>query len=621
MSMQTIIEQIKEHPISSIIGTYISISKSGANYEAVCPFHSDTKPSLKINNGKKLYKCFACNASGDHINFVKEYQNLEFIEALKETAKICGIPTDELDKNKKKSPKEEMSYRVLAVASKIYRKCAKESFLKTYQEFLKNRGLDEATATDFGIGFAPKNNVLLNYLRSIPDSSEREFALKTAIEIGILKQGNNGLYDTFRDRIMFPVWDQFGATKGFSSRAIRPDQVPKYLNSNESETFNKRFILYGFNLAKNYIRENDAVLITEGNMDTVALHQFGFKNSVALMGIAISDYSIQKLLSLTKNIYFLLDNDDAGMNAMMRINKQFLSAGIVAKYVTFDDKKDPDDYLQAHGRVKLQEKIDNAINFVDFELDQCIPASIPENTDQKLSILKDQIFPILYPLEDSLLATERLITYAKRLGLQSDPAAIIEAYKTDLEKAGTNHAKTPQNDAASHELSNKEAEFADLKASIIKQRPKFLLKSEKNLIEFFVHHPTLSDSENAAAILDLVAHNEVKRLVQWLNNLYFEIDDSEYTKQVQDRLSLQDFSSEIKEVVSSALFSFQAIELDEKQKVKICHDLEISLKRDCLKFERDKLKELKKQCFNNSDSLELLKQIGEIDKQLNELKK
>jgi DNA primase len=621
MSFQSIIEQIKDHPLSSVIGAYISISKKGANYEAICPFHSDTKPSLKISNSKKLYKCFACDSSGDHIKFVQEFQQLEFIEALKETAKLLGIPTDELDKDRKKSPKEEMAFRVLTAASKLYRKYAKENFSDTYEEFLKNRGLDEHTATDFQIGYAPKSNVLLNYFRSVGNPQDKEFAIKVALDIGIIKQGNSGPYDTFRDRIMFPVWDQFGTCRGFSSRAIRKDQVPKYLNSHESDTFNKRFILYGFNLAKNHIREKDCVLVTEGNMDTVALHQFGFKNSVALMGIAISEFSIKKLTSLTKNIVLSLDNDDAGYKAAQRINKQFMEAGIIAKYINFDDQKDPDDYLQTYGRVMLQEKIDNAKSFLDFELGNCIPDSIPESPDQKLSILKDKIFPILFPLETSLLATERLIISAKSLGLQSDPAFILEAYKTELEKAKKSPRREAPTDTASQALSEQEVQKSQIRQQILAQKPKTLLKSEKKLIEEFIKHPALADSENAAALLDLVSQNEVKRLVQWLNNLYFEIDESEYTKQVQNSLNLSDFSSEIKEIVSSSLYSFEGLELTDKQVERVLSDLNLSLQRDGLKFERGKLIELQKNCVSIEESNDLLTQLNEIQKKLEELKK
>ncbi|MGK0367732.1 MAG: DNA primase, partial [Thermoproteota archaeon] len=318
MSFNEVIDQIKQYPISDLIGNYIAVKKVGSGHEAMCPFHGDSNPSLKISDSKKLYKCFACGASGDHISFVQNFKSIEFIDAIKEIAGQFNISTDSLDQNKNKDPKLEMAQRVLTSANKLYKKYAQTSHKKDYDEFIKNRGLTEELALDFNIGFAPKGNVFLEYLQTIP-GKDKEFAMQVAQDIGIIKKGQNGLYDAFRSRITFPIKDQLGHVRGFSCRATYEGQIPKYLNSHESMVFHKRNILYGLDIAKSYIRQKESVIIVEGNMDAVALHQYGFNQTVALMGTAMSEFGITRLKTITKNFFLCLDNDNAGHKAMERI--------------------------------------------------------------------------------------------------------------------------------------------------------------------------------------------------------------------------------------------------------------------------------------------------------------
>ncbi|MCP4459827.1 MAG: toprim domain-containing protein, partial [Cytophagales bacterium] len=247
-------------------------------------------------------------------------------------------------------------------------------------------------------GYAPGNNGLIKYLNSIP-SSDRDTAIKAAKEIGIIRDNKHGKghYDFYRDRVMFPICDHSGKVRGFSSRAVLPDQKPKYLNSGESFIFDKGNILYGFNLAKNHIRESDSVILVEGNMDAVTLHQYGFKNSVATMGVGLSQNSARLLSNMTKNIYLAMDSDPAGLKAMTKINEEFLAHGKTAKFIDFSPEKDPDDFLNKIGRLELLERIEMAPTFIDHLIKNEIPNPIPENTDRKLEIL-NKVFQIIKPI-------------------------------------------------------------------------------------------------------------------------------------------------------------------------------------------------------------------------------
>ncbi|MFT6633898.1 MAG: DNA primase, partial [Bacteriovoracaceae bacterium] len=200
-------EIIKSTPISSIISYYHPISKKGGNYEGICPFHGDSHPSLKINDSKGIYKCFACGAAGDSIKFVQDKLNVDFVQAIKEIAENIGISIEET-KLKNKNPKFDMALRVLQVASKLYKKIANENDPKPFKEFLTKRGLNEDSTTDFQIGYAPGNNALTKYLNSI-QGPDKDMAIAVAKDIGLIRDNKRGSghYDFYRDRVMFPLWD------------------------------------------------------------------------------------------------------------------------------------------------------------------------------------------------------------------------------------------------------------------------------------------------------------------------------------------------------------------------------------------------------------------------------
>ena len=279
----------------------MSLNKKGANLEGLCPFHPDSKPSLKVNDAKGMFKCFVCGAGGDAITFVKDFTKVEFVDALKDIAGKLGLPFEEFQKEKKKNPRVEMAFRVLNASVKLYKKVAAQN-PEPYSAFIEKRKLNEESIEKFQIGYAPGNNSLLKYLESVPPS-DIDFAQQTAMDLGMVKynETRDSYYDFYRDRVMFPIHDHSGQIRGYSSRAVLPDQNPKYLNSGESFAFDKGAILFGYYFGKNQIRQLDQVIIVEGNMDVIMMHQFGFHHTVGTMGTALSDHSIRLLSHMTKN--------------------------------------------------------------------------------------------------------------------------------------------------------------------------------------------------------------------------------------------------------------------------------------------------------------------------------
>lgn len=603
---------IKTTPISTVVSFYHPITKRGANFEGICPFHGDSHPSLKINDSKGIYKCFACGAAGDSIKFVQDKINVEFIDAVKDIAQHLGINIEE--SKIKKNPKFEMGLRVLQAANKIYRKIASENTPEVFKKFVKDRNLSEESIKNFQIGFAPGNSGLTKYLESIP-SNEKELAIASAKDIGIIRNNKNaqGHYDFFRRRVMFPIWDHSGKVRGFSSRAVLKDQVPKYLNSGESFVFDKGNILYGFNLAKTHIREQDSVIIVEGNMDVISLHQFGFRNSVATMGVALSLNSIKLLSNMTKNIFLAMDSDPAGIKAMTKINKDLLENDIIAKFIDFTPSKDPDEFLNSFGRLELQKRIEDAPSFIDYLINKSIPTPIPQNVDQKLSILRS-VFAIILPIKSQLLANEKAIGAAKQLNLKSSEEDVIEEFKQF--KNNTRPMRNYSQASVAVEEASAENTPQEDKGSELKidssQKP---LREEILLLKTLTLNPECILVNQIPEILDKIQHFEVKRIVQWLKDIYLEIDESELDLFIKQKLQ-EPLPDEIKKVLASSLLRSGQVKLDKKISEKVMGDLLIKLNIAALKKERDQLRVKQLEAKTDEDGLAIINEIQLIEQQL-----
>jgi DNA primase len=608
---------IKEAPISSIIGYYIPVSKKGANYESICPFHNDTKPSLKINDQKGLFKCFACDASGDAIKFVMDRENLEFVDAVKEISAKMGITIEE--KQYKKNPKFDLGFRLMSSACKLYQKVASEQAPRAFVDFVAKRNLSSESIENFALGFSPKNNALLNYIKTIPES-DREKALSLALETGIIREGSRGQYDFFRGRVMFPICDAQGKVRAFSSRATSDEQQPKYLHSQDSFMFNKSNLLFGFHLAKNHIRKSDSVIIAEGNMDVIMLHQYGFQNSVASLGTALTEHNVSLLSNITKNIYLAMDSDTAGVKAMKRINTLFMNHRLFPKYISFAPAKDPDEFLNRFGRLELKKKIEEARSVLDFMIEDVLPEKRPENIELKLKYL-DDVFEILMPLKSDLMAKEKAIEAAKTLGMKSSEDDIITAYEEFL----TKHKRPdpPKFSPKKEELLEIETHAAkpQKEATELQENEVRPLKSyEKVFITQIIKFPTLLEQSTLGETLDLMTHNEVKRLVQWLQAIYFEIDEDEYASVISQKVSDSSFSAETTNLVSSTLYNFEKQTLEDETLKKLMEDLGIKIKQAQLREKRDLLKEKQKVASSNDEAFAIISEIQEIQQQLNDLK-
>ncbi|WP_127717892.1 DNA primase [Halobacteriovorax sp. HLS] len=630
MSLKDLKEKIiNEIALTSVVGHYIPITRKGTTSLAVCPFHDDHKPSMHVTNEKRFYKCFACGAGGNAIDFVVNYKNLDFVEALKEICDHQGINFDDYYQKKEKPPKLLMAEKILTKSSQLYRKLAETKAYEKYEEFIKKRGLSNDIAKTYSLGYAPKDSKLTSYLSSIPNEKERSFALDIAKELGLIKvdkNDNKSHYDTFRDRIIFPIWDQFGQVVGYTSRAVFDYQKAKYMNSRESFIFNKKHILYGLHLAKSSIRSKDAVILVEGNMDQIALFNKGFTNSVAVQGVALGETSLRNLKSMTTNFYLCLDNDQAGWNASERIHKQCVEAGITPKFVDLNPHKDPDDFLQAEGSIELQKRIEGAKSFIDAQIDKIFPSTLPEVLDAQLALL-NHCFAILAPMGESLEATERAAQLAKRIGLSSQPDQIINNYKQFLKNEPQSFPNSPKEiDDPGLMTEMYHVDEYEMDESYLQYQEEELLsasalsKIETTLLSEIIKHPECLTSDKIGELLDFVSSNEVKKYITKLKEIFYEIDENEFVSIVSSLSENGSFSTQLKDTISSALKNYRPVALDENKVSQIVFDINKKLQEQKLKLLIEEYKMRIKACATKEESVELMNLFSKAQQDLKKVK-
>lgn len=337
------VEQVKERlDIADVIGDYVQLRPSGRNLKAPCPFHSEKTASFMVSPEKGIWHCFGCNEGGDVISFVMKYEGLEFRPALEMLAKRAGVELRGRAEAGDGKSKQELER--LKAATALAARYFQESLVKNKDAlaYAKSRGLKRQTVADFQIGYAPDDWNALGHFLVKKGYSAAE--LKRAGLVG-QREGRSSIYDIFRGRLVFTICDAQGSPVGFTGRVLADEQMPKYLNTPQTPLYDKSRIIYGLHLAKAAIRENDEVVLVEGNMDVVASHQAGIKQVVAVSGTALTVQQLKALSRLTKNLKLCFDADQAGLRATERAIELSQGLGINLSVVTLPEAKDPDELI------------------------------------------------------------------------------------------------------------------------------------------------------------------------------------------------------------------------------------------------------------------------------------
>lgn len=361
---EEVIEEVRErNDIVDVIGSYVQLKKKGSSYFGLCPFHNEKSPSFSVSPGKQIYYCFGCGKGGNVISFIMEYENFGFVDALKLLADRAGVTLPEAEYSKEDKKRTDEKNLLLEIQKKaalyFYYQLKSENGARGY-EYLKSRGLSDQTIKSFGLGFAnPYPNDLYRYLKQ---QGYSDLVLK---ESGLVKIEERGAYDKFWNRVMFPIMDINNRVIGFGGR-VMGDGSPKYLNSPETKIFDKSRNLYGMNAARK--SRKSYILICEGYMDVISMHQAGFTNAVASLGTAFTLQHGLLIKRYTKEVILAYDSDTAGINAALRAIPILRNAGLSIRVLNLKPYKDPDEFIKAEGAEAFQQRLDEAENSFLFEI-------------------------------------------------------------------------------------------------------------------------------------------------------------------------------------------------------------------------------------------------------------
>lgn len=366
MYPEEIVEEVRQkNDIVDVISTYVKLKKTGSNYMGLCPFHNEKSPSFSVSQSKQMYYCFGCGVGGNVFTFIMEYENFSFVEALKMLAERSGVQLPSEQQSPEARRQADIRNQILEInkeAAKYYVYQLKSPQGEQALSYLKGRGLSETTIRQFGLGYSNKySDDLYQYLKSkgYEDQILKESGLFSISE-------KNGVYDKFWNRVMYPIMDINSKVIGFGGR-VMGEGKPKYLNSPETKVFDKSRNLYGLHVARQ--SRSRTMIVCEGYMDVIAMHQAGFTNAVASLGTAFTGLQANLLKRYSDEILLLYDSDEAGKKAALRAIPILKEAGLPAKVVRLHPYKDPDEFIKALGKEEFQNRLDQATNSFFFEIE------------------------------------------------------------------------------------------------------------------------------------------------------------------------------------------------------------------------------------------------------------
>lgn len=393
-----LVEEIRvRNDIVDVIGSYVHLQKKGSNHFGLCPFHNEKSGSFSVSQGKQMFHCFGCGVSGNVITFVMKYENFTFKEAITLLADRVGVKLPEIEYSQEARKRDELKNRILEVnkeAAKYYYYQLKDESGRVGLEYLKKRELTDETIKNFGLGYAKAGRgQMYQYLRS------KGFNDEVLAKSGIFSVDERyGMVDKFWNRVMFPIMDVNHRVIAFGGR-VMGDGKPKYLNSQETPVFDKSRNLYGLNFARSSRKKN--LIVCEGYMDVIALHQAGFNQAVASLGTALTSGHASLMRRYTEEVLLSYDSDEAGTLAALRAIPILKAAGMTVKVINMQPYKDPDEFIKNLGAQEFQKRLENAERSFDFEL-RMLEKNYDFNDPESKSKFFDEVSKKLIRFDDEL---------------------------------------------------------------------------------------------------------------------------------------------------------------------------------------------------------------------------
>ena len=407
---KSIIDEIKsKNDIVDVIGSYISLNDKN---KALCPFHDDHSPSFSVQKDKQIYKCFSCGESGNVITFVQKYNGITFTEALKMLADRAGIPLN-VSTTRKINTKYEKLYEINDTVNKYFKANLLSNEGVKAIKYLEDRNISKDIINEFNIGLSTSNK-LSNIL-------SKKYSYEELVKLDICKDINGRYYDTFQDRIIFPIIDENNNVIAFSGRKytnedLNNNTLPKYSNTKETDIFKKSEVFYNINNAINEIKKKREIVITEGFMDTIRMSSIGYKNVVAIMGTAFTEKHLLKIKKWKCKVILNLDQDDAGVKGTIEAGETLLKNNIDTEVIVFDDYKDSDEFIKNKGSDSFKIAYDNRVSFIDFKLKYLKRKRNMKDAVEKAKYIKEAVLA-LNDLDSQILIDLKIKDIGEEFGI------------------------------------------------------------------------------------------------------------------------------------------------------------------------------------------------------------
>ena len=473
-------ELTARNPIEEVVGQYVSLKRSGANLFGLCPFHGEKTASFSVAPDKGIYYCFGCHKGGSVINFQMEVEGLSYPDAVRALAKRVGMEVPEDEQYQSRYKQQERLWALHKEAARFFHSQLYAPVGKAALEYAYGRGMPKSTIINFGIGYAPDSwSNLVDFLRKkgYTDQELRDSGLVT------VSKKNGNLFDRFRDRLMFPIIDVRGNVIGFGGRIMKKDDnAAKYLNSPETLIFNKRKNLFALNLAKK--TKLPYMILVEGYMDAIALHQYGFDCAVASLGTALTEDGAALLSRYTEQVVLIYDGDEAGQRATRRAIPILEKAGLQVKVLQMRDAKDPDEFLKKFGADRFKLLLEESSNRVEYQLNAIFKKYDLRDDDQKVKYLQESaelISTLTSSVQREVYAGR--VAEAAKIGQEAMKLEVSRAYKRRLAREKKKQEQIDLNPARNLQPRTKGFHYDNLKSAM----------AEEGILSRILREPALLD--------------------------------------------------------------------------------------------------------------------------------
>ena len=455
-------ELIARNPIEDVVGHYVNLKRSGANLFGLCPFHGEKTASFSVAPDKGIYYCFGCHKGGGVINFMMEIEGLTYPDAVRSLAKRAGMQVPEDEQYQSRYHHQERLWALSREAARFFNAQLYQPAGERGLAYAQRRGMPKSTLTKFGIGFAP------DAWTALTDAMRRKgYTDQELIDAGLVSQKGDRIYDRFRNRLMFPIIDVRGNVIGFGGR-VMDDSTPKYLNSPETVIFNKRKNLFALNLAKK--TKLPYLILVEGYMDAVALHQYGFDCAVASLGTSLTEDHAALLTRYTEQVMLIYDGDEAGQRAPRRAIPMLEKAGLRVKVLRMKGAKDPDEFLKKFGADQFKLLLEEASNRVEYQLNAIAAKYDIREDDQRVRFIQE-CAQLISTLPSSVQREVYGSRVAEKGGISAEAMAmeVSKAYKLRLRKEKKIQEKKDLDPVRSVQPKSRSIRYDDIRSAMAEE--------------------------------------------------------------------------------------------------------------------------------------------------------